>query len=301
MSETNHEEYKRQVEELGKHLLDVISSVSNGDYNVDVNIPEDNEIFADLAVGLEFLIEDLRESNGNPMVHPPQTLPAAEPDPEMPSSQLRASRPHGRSVFDREENGLTLSRDAGIRPEATRLSNMKTALEKKAPAVEANGNNLQTLSLPIPLQDEVIGVIGFNRSTDQPWTAQEIATVETITEQLGLALENQRLFEQTEKALAETELLYQATAELNTAQNYTEILEVLRNYSTIAGKADAIRILIETQITLEDGEEITTMATLAQIPELSGEMRYQQAQSLQATLGFQEGGACPPRTNFGNQ
>ena len=64
MSETNHEEYKKQVEEMGKHLLDVISSVSNGDYNVDVNVPEDNEVFADLAVGLEFLIEDLRESNG---------------------------------------------------------------------------------------------------------------------------------------------------------------------------------------------------------------------------------------------
>ena len=45
---------------------------------------------------------------------------------------------------------------------------MKSALEKKAPAVEANGNNVQTLSLPIPLQDEVIGVIGFNRSKTNP-------------------------------------------------------------------------------------------------------------------------------------
>ena len=92
------------------------------------------------------------------------------------------------------------------------------------------------------MQDEVIGVIGFNRTSEKPWTPQEIATVETITEQLGLALENQRLFEQTQKALSETELLYKATAELNTAQSYTDILYVLKEYSEIGAQASQMHI-----------------------------------------------------------
>jgi len=61
MKELTLEQYKKRVEELGQGLLDVIASVSFGDYGVNVDMPEDIEIFADLGIGLEFLIEDLRE------------------------------------------------------------------------------------------------------------------------------------------------------------------------------------------------------------------------------------------------
>ena len=109
-------------------------------------------------------------------------------------------------------------------------------------------------------------MIGFNRSAEQPWTPQEIATIETITEQLGLALENQRLFEQTQKALSETELLYKATAELNTAQSYTDILYVLKEYSEIGAQASQMHISLFDREHAES-EQIDRFVMIAQIPE----------------------------------
>ena len=61
MTENKPEEYRKKVDELGRKLLDVIASVTMGDYNVNIDIPEDIEVLADLSVGLQFLIEDLRE------------------------------------------------------------------------------------------------------------------------------------------------------------------------------------------------------------------------------------------------
>ena len=61
--------------------------------------------------------------------------------------------------------------------------------------------------------------------------------MKSIGQQVGVAVDNARLFEQTQKALAETEILYNASARLNSAQNYQEILSALSLYSVL-GAAD---------------------------------------------------------------
>ena len=66
---------------------------------------------------------------------------------------------------------------------------------------------------------------------------EHIRRIRTVADQVAVALENRRLFEQTSQALAETEALYQASAELNAAQSYEDILTVLRKY-TLVGEAD---------------------------------------------------------------
>ena len=71
------------------------------------------------------------------------------------------------------------------------------------------------------------------------WSADERMLVEQVADQLSLALENARLFQQTQEALAETEMLYRASAELNAAQSFAEILDVLRDY-TVLGKAEQV-------------------------------------------------------------
>jgi hypothetical protein len=52
MEEQNLDQYKRRINEIGQSLLDVIASVSHGDYDVKINIPNDVEILAELASGL---------------------------------------------------------------------------------------------------------------------------------------------------------------------------------------------------------------------------------------------------------
>ena len=48
MEEQNLEQYKKRVNEIGQALLDVIASVSLGDFNAEIDIPDDIEIFADV-------------------------------------------------------------------------------------------------------------------------------------------------------------------------------------------------------------------------------------------------------------
>ncbi len=75
------------------------------------------------------------------------------------------------------------------------------------------------------------------------WSENERLLVEQVADQLSLALENARLFEQTQLALAETAVLYQASAELSAAQDYNQILATLQTH-TVAGNADKLLSLI---------------------------------------------------------
>ncbi len=56
---------------------------------------------------------------------------------------------------------------------------------------------------------------------------------------MGVAVDNARLFRNTQNALGETEGLYQASSELNSVQTYEDILDSLRRY-TILGKSDRL-------------------------------------------------------------
>ncbi|MBC7225968.1 MAG: GAF domain-containing protein [Thermoflexales bacterium] len=101
--------------------------------------------------------------------------------------------------------------------------------------MEHDGRSL--LLAPVMVGRQPVGWLGLEETGPRAWTEDELALITTVQEGLALALENRRLFEQTQQALAETEMLYQASAELNAAQSYDEILAVLQKY-TLVGEAD---------------------------------------------------------------
>ena len=64
MSETSFEEYRRMVERQTRALMDVIQSVALGDLDVLVESPPEGEgveVLSELAVGVEMMVDDLRE------------------------------------------------------------------------------------------------------------------------------------------------------------------------------------------------------------------------------------------------
>jgi len=86
--------------------------------------------------------------------------------------------------------------------------------------------------LPIVLGDEVIGTVGLDiRTPGRVYQREEIHLAQSIITQAGTAIQNARLFEQVQETLRETETLYTASAELNTAQTYKDVLEVLRRHA----------------------------------------------------------------------
>jgi hypothetical protein len=63
-----------------------------------------------------------------------------------------------------------------------------------------------------------------------------------VASQAAIAIQNARLFQQTQLALGETAGLYQASAELNTAQGYDEILAALRRHTLIGQGAHHVSL-----------------------------------------------------------
>lgn len=95
-----------------------------------------------------------------------------------------------------------------------------------------------SLQVPIILRNDEIGAIeAFDAKKSREWTTNDTTLVQTVSAQVALALDNARLFRETQTALTETETLYQASAELNAARGQDEILQVIRKY-TMLGEAD---------------------------------------------------------------
>lgn len=104
---------------------------------------------------------------------------------------------------------------------------------------------IQTIAVfPIIAGGEVIGTINLDLiEKGRAFTPQEMALGETLVGQISTSIQNANLYEQTQRALAETETLYQASAALNAAQDYDAILDILRR-NTVLGHQHASRVSI---------------------------------------------------------
>ena len=89
--------------------------------------------------------------------------------------------------------------------------------------------------LPIMAGNEVIGTVGADILTEGvDFSASDLRLAETVVFQAATTIQNARLFEQIQTTLAETRELYRASAELNRARTYDDLLDVLRQH-TVAG------------------------------------------------------------------
>ena len=72
--------------------------------------------------------------------------------------------------------------------------------EPKLAILDARESSAQSaLVSPISLRDQVFGVLGLHQlDPDQPWTEDQIELVAAIADQMGLMIENSRLFEEAQ-------------------------------------------------------------------------------------------------------
>ncbi len=300
MDDLTLEQYKQRVNQLGQQLLDVISSVTVGDLDVKVDIPDDIEVLADLGVGLQFMIEDLQElAQDQERTRQELELRVAQRTREMEAALRELQNTQRQMVREgweeyakskEDSSGFVREGNEEKPDDGTWLPTMTNAVQRATTIVHENGSDEQSLAVPIQLQDEIIGVLGFDRKNDQPWDRNKIATVEAIVEQVGLALENQRLFDQTQTALAETDLLYKASAELNTAQDYADILNVLSRYTLLGQNSSEIDLAYFdrpwTKLQRPDWVNLVARWTAAGTP-LDSDAGFSVESTVYANSGFQ--------------
>jgi PAS domain S-box-containing protein len=196
------------VEAQSQALLEVVQSVALGDLDVEVEVPEGIGVLSDLAIGLEMMIDDIREMLAE--------QEQARAEIERSQSQLEVALAEMRDIqrrYVREEweshategqasqGYFRFGREEGPTDDAW-LPGMTAAVQQAKSVIEREPQEEDSLALPIRLYDEVIGAVGFYREGEQPWRDHEIEAVETILEQVAQALEAQRLFDEEQQSRA---------------------------------------------------------------------------------------------------
>jgi len=93
------------------------------------------------------------------------------------------------------------------------------------------------MAVPLRRGDQAIGALTVQSSARGAFSQEDVVLMTTIADQLATALENARLFAESQRDAEEVSLLYRAASELNASPDYAAILEALRQY-TVLGKTD---------------------------------------------------------------
>ena len=156
------------------------------------------------------------------------------------------------------------------------------------------------LAVPIMLRGQPIGVLGIEdadagqglpgQAGRERWSDEEISLLQEVGQQLALALENARLFEETQRRAERERLITNITARIRSS---TDMLGVLETTATELGKAlGTSRVLVRLAT-----EEIVDQASAASGPARGGDLP-QAAQETVPPEGAEDDGVDTGMTVF---
>jgi GAF domain-containing protein/HAMP domain-containing protein len=85
--------------------------------------------------------------------------------------------------------------------------------------------NNGTVAIPIKDRDHILGVLRLRKPDTEVWSHEELALAETLAQQLYLALENARLFQETQRRAVREQLTSEITAKMRTSNDPQVILQ----------------------------------------------------------------------------
>lgn len=84
-----------------------------------------------------------------------------------------------------------------------------------------------TLKFPIKVRDQVIGYLNIQPvAENHSWDEEDLSVVESVTERLGLALENARLFEETSSRAARERTVTDITTKIRSTNNPQDMIKI---------------------------------------------------------------------------
>ncbi|MGD8820125.1 MAG: GAF domain-containing protein, partial [Anaerolineae bacterium] len=108
---------------------------------------------------------------------------------------------------------------------------------------QGNGSRRASLAAPIKYRDQVIGALNLiEEDRERRWTADDIALVEAISDQLGLALENARLFTEAQRRADQMSTLNRIGLDLASGLELERVLESLYEQCSQAFDVDTFYV-----------------------------------------------------------
>ncbi len=108
------------------------------------------------------------------------------------------------------------------------------------------GHN-STLAIPLKVRDQVLGVVRLRKPDPAAqWTSEEITLLETLTEQLGVAMESARLYQDTQRRAAREQLVGQVTLRIRESLNIETVLKTTASEIRQALDLDTLMIRLTT-------------------------------------------------------
>ena len=133
--------------------------------------------------------------------------------------------------FVRDQSGLARAVDA-LAPK------MQAAVLKNQIAVSQDGGAI--LTVPVQVRGQVIAVVDVERPNDTgQWMPDQIAMMQTLAEQLGVALESARLYQDTQRRAAQERLAGEITARMRESLDVDRVLQTaVREFGQTLGIAE---------------------------------------------------------------
>ncbi|MEA2008255.1 MAG: GAF domain-containing protein, partial [Chloroflexota bacterium] len=132
----------------------------------------------------------------------------------------------------------------------------KTLLIEKTLLEPSEGTETK-LVVPLLLRGETIGALGLEKAKGtQTWTEEEMALVETVAEQLAIAVESARLLEETQNRAARERLTGEITSRLRETLNVDSVIRTAANeiYEAIDLEHVTVRLTEEATLSKKEAE-----------------------------------------------
>jgi GAF domain-containing protein/HAMP domain-containing protein len=216
--------------------LDVQSTQSNAFTN------EDIELFSILAdqVGIAIVNNRLYEETTRALV-------------EMQAIHRQyIQHEWGRDTAERKQSGYLYTHQGVIRQQLGSISPDIQDVFETGQMIIHSENDAQkhsSMAVPIVLRGETIGVIQFQEDgTNREWSEDELATAQAVADQVAIALENARLFEQTVRRAERERKVLEITSKIRATNDPQQMLRVALEELQGALKASRAQIVLQPQV-----------------------------------------------------
>ncbi|MBX3056960.1 MAG: GAF domain-containing protein [Anaerolineae bacterium] len=100
------------------------------------------------------------------------------------------------------------------------------------------------LALPLRARGRTIGALTVQSKETGAFNPESITALQSLADQLGVAIENASLFAQTQRNLAESNLLYETSRRINQASTPNQVYQALVDFAAQSGLVDLAQMFV---------------------------------------------------------